>query len=442
MFRAVSRRLALMNALVVLIVLAAVGAATYFYLSQRIESEIDSELASRARAVAQLWAGSFSGATEAPATINQSPNAQPASHDDDDKKHGGDDLAEELIRSGDTIAYGFSTDGNLVSDLRGIDIAELPNLASIDTALAGKTTSETIVVDHDRVRLFSTPVFFQGEIIGAVQVGMGLGPNNETLSFIRRATIGGLILGALLALPSGLFLANRSMRPIRRAFERQQAFVLDASHELRTPLTLIRSEAEYLQQSPNLTQDERTEGEQRIVQEVDAMSTLVGNLLLLARSDGSSLPLDKVSLDLAAIATSVAIRFEELASERGVSLTVPANESVIVDVDRGAIEQALSVIVDNALTYTPAGGSVEISAKRASGMGNIVVRDSGIGIEPQDVDRIFERFYRADKARSRSTGGVGLGLSVAKSLIDAHGGTLTAESQTGEGAVFTISLPM
>lgn len=442
MFRAVSRRLALLNAIVVLAVLATVGTATYFYLSQRIETEIDDELASRATAFAQLWATDFSGGASSAVTGERSSNAQRSPERDEDDHHDEeDDRAEELIRSGDTIAYGFSGDGQLIGDLRGIAVPGLPIQNSIETALSGKTTSETIEVDGDQIRVFSTPVIDEGEVIGAVQVGMGLGPSLEMLTFIRRATFGGLFLGAILALPSGLFLATRSMRPIRHAFERQQAFVADASHELRTPLTLIRAEAEYLQQTPSLTHAERRDGEQRIVDEVDSMTSLVGNLLLLARSDGSSVPLDKEPLDLSAVAAVAADRFEELAKVRGVSLMLAAGETVTVYADRRAIEQALNVLIDNALSYTPTGGTVEVTARRTPGAGELSVRDTGIGIESKDLDRIFERFYRADKARSRATGGAGLGLSIAKSLVTAHGGNVRVESRPGEGSMFTISLP-
>ncbi len=441
MFRAVGRRLALLNALVVIAVLATVGTATYLYLSQRIQDEVDSELASRATAVAQLWSASFGGVTAAAEDRERSAIAQRSSEDDHEESDENDDLAEELIRSGDTIAYGFDLDGKIVNDLRGVAIPGLPVSNSVGMALSGRATSETVTVEGDQIRLFTTPVLQEDEIIGAVQVGMGLSSSYEMLAFIRRATIGGLVLGALLALPSGLFLASRSMQPIRRAFERQQSFVADASHELRTPLTLIRAEAEFLLQTPDLPPDERRDGERHIVQEVDSMSNLVSNLLLLARSDGSTLPLDKAPLDLAILVHSVADRFAELARERGISLSVETSVPVIVPVDRRAIEQAVSVLVDNALTYTPAEGTVRITAEPTPGAVEIVVSDTGIGIEPADVDRIFDRFYRSDRARTRSTGGVGLGLSIAKSLVDAHGGTLHVRSQPGEGSVFTILLP-
>ena len=442
MFRAISRRLAILNALVVIAVIAVVGLASYFYLARKIETLTDAELRSRSVSAVELWTNVFLEADAGAGTSPAFAENDQSDKDDDEEDHDHDEenerLARELLRSGDTIAYGSDLDGEIVSTLRPIEIEHLPKDDSIEQALTGSVVLETVTIEHERVRLRSEPVFSGGRIIGAIQVGMGLGPNERVLEFVRWSTIGGLLLGALLAVPTGWWLANRSMRPIREAFSRQRAFVADAAHELRTPLTLIRAEAEYLQQAADLSSSERREGEAAIVREVDSMAGLVTNLLQLARMDEHQLRFDGKQIDLMEIAGAVVERFRSLATEREITLEFERVDSIFARGDRAATEQVLTIVLDNAIAYTPAGGQVTVRPGKDATKATIAVSDTGIGIAPEDQLRIFDRFYRADPARSRSRGGAGLGLSIAAELMAAQNGHILVASEPGAGATFTL----
>ncbi len=434
-----------MNALVVIVVIALVGLASYFYLARKIETQTDAELQSRSASAVELWTNAFLEADAGGPAGSSTPVAQggPSNedgegeddhHDDDENEH----QAEELIRSGDTIAYGIDMHGNVIASLRPIEIEDLPNDDAIDQALLGSIVVETMTIEHERVRVRSEPVLAGGRIIGAIQVGMGLGPNERVLDFVQWATIGGVVLGALLALPAGILLANRSMRPIREAFARQRAFVADAAHEMRTPLTLIRAEAEFMTRTPELSAGDREESESTIVREVDSMAALVSSLLQLARMDERGQKLEGQRVDLADVCRAVAGRFQGFAQEREIVLQLNETEPVFARSHRAAAEQVLAILLDNAITFTPAGGNVGVGASLQNGKATVSVSDSGIGISTEDRQRIFDRFYRADPARSRSSGGAGLGLSIAAELMSAQDGRIEVESEVGTGSTFTL----
>jgi signal transduction histidine kinase len=446
-FRAISRRLAALNTLVVLLVIAAVGLASYLYLARKIEPQTDAELRSRSASAVELWTDAFreAAAVGTPAAPTPTTPAGRSGNgddheDDDDEDHSdaNEHQAQELVRSGDTIAYGVDLHGEVIRSLRPIEIEDLPNDDAIDRALLGTVVVETMTIEHERVRVRTEPVRGDGQMIGAIQVGMGLGPNERMLAFVRWTTLGGVLLGALLAMPTGMLLANRSMRPIREAFARQRAFVADAAHELRTPLTLIRAEAEYLEQTPDLSTADRDESEAAIVREVDSMAALVSSLLRLARMDESGQRLVGQRVDLADVCRALVERFRGLALDHQVSLDLDVSEPAAARCDRAATEQVLAILLDNAITYTPAGGSVHVRTGVQSGKAQIVVADTGIGIADEDRQRIFDRFYRADPARSRSSGGAGLGLSIAAELMAAQKGRIAVESELGKGSTFTL----
>jgi signal transduction histidine kinase len=232
--------------------------------------------------------------------------------------------------------------------------------------------------------------------------------------------------------------AAAQMAEISRA---KTDFIADASHELRTPLTVLRGNAEV----GLAIQDDCAHGEilSEIVAESARMSRLVDDLLFLARSDASSVPLDTRDLDAGPLLEALVNRAEVLARERGAGLSSDVSAEGRLRADPDRIEQAVLVLVDNAAKYGPEGGVIDITARSHDGRLVIEVADRGPGIAPEQVDRIFERFYRADgDGRRRSPGGVGLGLSIAAAIAEGHGGTISALPRDGGGTVMRISLPM
>jgi heavy metal sensor kinase len=232
---------------------------------------------------------------------------------------------------------------------------------------------------------------------------------------------------------------NAMLARLEDAFAEVRRFAADAAHELRTPLTVLRGEIEVAlrgERSP----DEYRRVLQSSLEEVERLTRLAEDLLMLSRfSVTVSAPRQRVELE--SLVLDVLDAGTQLAHRRGVSITSIALTPAAVVGDAAALRRALLNLVDNAVKYTPAGGKVGVSLLRGDRMVSIVVRDSGIGIAPVDAERIFEPFVRLEGAREGTEGGAGLGLSIARSIVVAHGGQLTLESSPGDGSVFTVRLP-
>jgi signal transduction histidine kinase len=240
----------------------------------------------------------------------------------------------------------------------------------------------------------------------------------------------------VLAGAGGLWVAQIAIRPVRRSFERQRDFVADASHELRTPLAVVRANAESLLGKSSATDREAL---QDIVDESALMGRLVNDLLTLAQSDRAALDLEREHIDLFDIVQAAERAGRRLAQERDVSITTRA-EHVPLDADPGRLRELLLILVDNAVRYTPAGGTVTVSCRRDGRHAEVAVEDTGVGIAPEHIERVFDRFYRVDKARSRAEGGLGLGLSIAREIVEAHGGTIDVHSEPGRGTTVRVTL--
>ncbi len=250
------------------------------------------------------------------------------------------------------------------------------------------------------------------------------------------------LLGLFLSGVGSLFLAHRALVPIRRAFSRQRQFTADASHELRTPLALIRANAEMLGRSSAKLHPEDAELVDDIIRETDHLNRLVGDLLTLARADSEQLQIARKPVDLRALVNDVHEDLSHIADSQGISSEMMLDGPVTIQGDEGRLRQLLLILLDNALKYTDPGGRVDMSLTHEDHHARLVVSDTGIGIPANDLPRVFERFYRVDRAREHESGGTGLGLSIARWIVQAHGGTIKAESEQGQGTKMLIELPM
>ncbi len=429
MFTNIGRRLALLNALVVIAVIALAGLVIYLALRQSLDAEVDEALRLRVEQVARSW--------EDGRIAEPVPSVERREEDDEREEHG-----EEILREGDTIVLVADSAGRVVSNPRGIALAGIPIRPGIERALGGADDRRTVeIAGVGAMRVLTVPVRHDGEVVGAVQALRSLREHQRELELVKWMTLLGVGLGAIVAVPAGLYLAHHAMRPINAAFERQRAFVADASHELRTPLTLIRANAEFALQDPSLPVAEIQHELGVILEEVDRTDRLVDDLLTLARLDAGQLPLRRAPHDLGKLVARAAQGMRPLALERGVVLEVRDADRCRVIVDDDRVIQVVRILVDNAIKHTPSGGRVEIATACAGGQARITVRDTGVGIPPEHVPRVFDRFYRVDTARSRADGGIGLGLAIAKAIVEAHGGRIWLESQVSAGTTVTMILP-
>jgi signal transduction histidine kinase len=278
---------------------------------------------------------------------------------------------------------------------------------------------------------------------GLLVVGESLIPEQTALRSLVLVLAAGAGLGFLLSLAAAWFLSGRALVPIQQAFQRQQEFVADASHELRTPLTVLRSATDLLNKYRAQPLDSNGELFDDVRSEIVRMERLAQDLLTLARSDAGGLELMTAPLELADMAAEVVRRTTPLAQSEGVHLRLHADQqSATVEADPDRLQQVLYILIDNAIKHTPPGGTIDVRVRRHGQSAQIEVADTGTGIAPEHLPRIFDRFYRADKARARAQGGTGLGLAIAKMLIDAHHGQLQLASTIGVGTQVTVSLPL
>ncbi len=378
-----------------------------------------------------------------------------------------------------------------VLDPNGRVVARSPNLegkslpvpdGAFASAWWGTPAGFTADLEGTRYRGLLLPIGQAGNPQGFALAASSLAQVDDSLAGLRLLLLAGNALGLVLAVGVGWLIARNGLRPIEEitrtaraialsqgfgqrlsvgesrdevgrlavtfnemlasldaAFAAQRRFVADASHELRSPLTSIRSNIDVLRRALDAPIEDRAEALADVAAELDRMSRLISDLLLLARADaGRRMEMEKVVLD--DLVKDVYRRIESQAG--GVALEVGPLRRTVVQGNAAWLKQLFLILLDNALKYTPKGGSVGISLSRSGDSAVATVWDTGIGIAPEDLPHVFERFYRADKARARDEGGAGLGLAIAQWIAEEHQGELTVQSEPGKGTIVTLKLPI
>jgi len=270
--------------------------------------------------------------------------------------------------------------------------------------------------------------------------------------------INGTILG--ISALAGYFLAGKTLRPIENALEEQKRFVADASHELRTPLTALKTSMEVALRDKKMTLDEAKKVLKDNLEEADSLQSLSDKLLSLARYQSNGHSLNFKEVDIKDVVEKVAKKISPLAKEKGVELVTQVKSQKLV-ANKESLEEMVLIFLDNGVKYTPRGGKVTVEGGLNKRGYVIQVKDTGIGIAKDDLPHVFDRFYRADQSRARAhlrggrlslrshdssdggeVSGFGLGLSLAKRIIEIHKGTVEVESVLGKGTTFTIRLPL
>ncbi len=384
---------------------------------------------------------------------------------------------------GEEFVRVFDASGEVLLDNSAAAFRPPEDPAAVEAALHGETTRRGLAAGGVDLRVMTAPVRADGRVVGAIEVGLSEGDIHDTLSRLL-LIIAALYPVALLVVGGGgVFLAGRALRPIdevtlaarqisaedlgRRldlalpndevgrlartfdgmiarldeAFQRQRQFTADASHELRTPLTAIKGQAEVALQRERAPEEYR-EALRRVNEEVDRMIRLLGSLLTLARADAAQIEIEREPVSLERLAGDAMEQLRPAAAEKRVTVTPLSSADIVIRADHDLLLQLLLNLLDNAVKYTPEGGTVEVSWRPGAGRAEISVRDTGPGIAPEHLTHVFDRFYRVDAARSRAEGGAGLGLSICRWIAEAHGGAIRAESPPGGGARFTVSLPL
>jgi signal transduction histidine kinase len=290
--------------------------------------------------------------------------------------------------------------------------------------------------------LYLRPLVGAGLPSGTLIVGQSLMPRQQALHRILLILllVGGV--GLLLAIFGAWFLTGRALIPIQAAFNRQQEFVADAAHELRTPLMSLRAATDLLAQHTNEPLAVHRDLFDDVRSELLRLERLTSDLLTLARSDLETLDLALGAVDLGVLAADVVRKTLPLAQEHDVQLTLDRLDVPLsIEADPDRLQQVFLILLDNALKHTPAGGTVTVSVTKKGSEARLVIHDTGIGIPPEALPRLFDRFYRVNHARTRRDGGAGLGLAIARRIIEAHGGQIAIMSTPGDGTSAIIRLP-
>jgi signal transduction histidine kinase len=337
----------------------------------------------------------------------------------------------------------------------------LPVMASIDAA---RTTDErdireaTVAIEasgstvdgvsatptQTPVRVLTEPVQFRGRQLYLQIVGDRTTEERTLQTLVLVLVVGGAF-ALLVASGVGAAYATRALVPIRQslvdqrqALRRQREFAADASHELRTPLTVIRASVDDLERHPKQPVANVGAALTDIRDEVDHLTAMVDDLLLLARSDSGAIALERVPMDLGDVASSGASAMTRLAADRDVQLVVDPVPAEVAG-DPARLRQLVGILVDNAIRHAPAGSRVDVRVRTDGPHAVLVVEDEGPGIRPDDLPRVFDRFYRAAGAPG---GGTGLGLAIAAWIVERHGGRIAATNRESTGARFTVRLPL
>jgi two-component system, OmpR family, sensor kinase len=376
-----------------------------------------------------------------------------------------------------------------LSDNTGNPIATSANLAGSTIAIPAAVFADarTRGFSHATVNGLRVTVvpLSSDKTLGYAAVAEPLSVIEDGLSELRRDLFAGVLLVLLLASAGGYFLARKSLAPIasmnsqtqrisaenlsarldvtnsrdelgglattindllvrlENAFKEQQRFIADASHELRTPLAVLRGETE-VALGKTRSVDEYQQSLSLIQDEAERLSRIVEDLFILARQPiNTRAALNKERVSLNDAVRDCARAAQVLAFRKGVRLKLENDSpSIALNGDEDLIKRMILNLLDNAVKYTPAGGEISLALVRQNGNAEIVVRDTGIGIPAEAQPRVFDRFYRVDKARARTMGGAGLGLSIAQWIVEVHGGAINLASTPGHGSTFTVMLPV
>ncbi len=433
LIRRVRWRLVAWSGVSTLVVLVVLAVALYAVVANTLAAASVQQLTSRARPLVDALEGPSAGDQDSPAL-------------------------GFVFGGGNTLLFAFDAQGAPVQVGRGPVVVpdglpENVGLAAARAASDGRdvrtatlqlstTTSSATTVP---IRILTWKVVAQQDgNTYFLQVLQDRSTEVETLNALLAVLLVGGALLVIVAFGFGAVYAQRALVPIRaslatqrEALRRQREFAADASHELRTPLTVIRSSVEHLARHREQPVAASAEALDDIEAEVTHLTTLVDDLLLLARSDSGSVPMERQPLDLGDVAFDAASTLGRTAESRGVKVLVDP-EPAMIEGDPARLRQLVMILVDNAIRHSPRDGSVGVTVRSAGAVASIEVADEGPGVRPEDMARVFDRFWRAPGAPS---GGTGLGLAIAKWIVERHGGRIGVANRETGGAVFRAELP-
>lgn len=315
---------------------------------------------------------------------------------------------------------------------------------TLSTDDLNKITSVQIKDSNNRSLQFRsiTLAVTNSEQVAYVQLLVNIDPIKGTVEQFKQILIICMIIFGLLSIALSYFLSKWFMKPILISWKKQQEFVENASHELRTPLTIIQAKLEKLFTKPNHTILEESETIALSLDEVQRLSQLTSDLLLLARSDSNSLTLEKEPVKINVFLKTVLIPYQELATAEAKEFIIDLGEEQQLLFDKKRIHQLLIILLDNSLKYTAPGEKITVFSTVKNNEWLLKISDTGIGIAEEKKSAVFERFYRGEESRNRKTGGYGIGLAIAKWIVDEHQGKIDLLDTDPKGTTVMLRFPV
>lgn len=423
MFRKLKIKLTLINLTTVLLIQTFIFAGTYILLNKQFNAQADSIMN-------QFMKLGIDGKIFNPSNISKPPNI--GRQENFPELFGGPSNPPEMFNC-------FVARVNITGKV--IEVSQNNILSEIDTnELITKTTHNSELKGSISMS-FGTFRYIKSRDTQSQLIVF----YNKSMqqSFLNVLIIIFIVIGIIsvgLAFLSSYFLANKALVPVKEAWQKEMTFVADASHELRTPLTVIRTNMEIVMDNENETVKSQENWLSNIQYEYMKMAKLVDDLLYLAREDNKEEEVELSAINLSEIVLNACNAFKPLAAKKEIHLLVNIEKGIVISGDDIRMNRLICILIDNAIKYTESNGRIEVSCKRCDKHSVITVSDSGIGISKDDISKIFQRFYRADKSRNSETEGTGLGLSIADSIIKQFNGTLRASSKLGKGSTFEIEI--
>ncbi len=339
---------------------------------------------------------------------------------------------DKLIENHQELSW-FDRQGNFI-EKQGQDL-NLP--------IHVKEAEQISTIGKNRLQSVTLPIISNDDkqLIGYVRASQSLEEFDKTLNKLDLGLGGGIVVALMISSIGGVWLTRQAMQPIEESFERLKQFTADASHELRSPLMAIKTNAGVALKYPEGMRKADAEKFQAIASATNQMTRLTEDLLFLARCD--NIPdRSKETIDLSLILSNLVHLYRPQAVVKNINFKSQLSEKLYVLGDANQLTRLFSNLIQNAINYTLSKGTVEIIAYRSNFHIVVNVQDTGVGIRREDLEKIFERFWRADKSRAYNSDGFGLGLAIAQAIAQNHGGVITVTSQLGVGSCFTVRLPL
>ena len=314
-------------------------------------------------------------------------------------------------------------------------------VADISFDITKLNTIYSLKVDSEyNYRCITVPALTMSNELCYIQFLANVDGENESLESLKNRLFSMSSIIIITSIVASYILSKKTLKPIIIAWERQTEFVQNAAHELRTPLTIIQAKQQLLLKEPESKIIDKSEDISLTINETRRLTKLVKELMVLAMADSNQLDIKRENKNIDELIKDVVIPYVEYAKMQNKELKVELNCNKEINIDINKITQLMVILLDNAIKYTKEGDTIEVKTHCKDGKCTIEVLDTGIGINDEQKKHIFERFYRADKARTRETGGTGLGLAIAQTIVKAHGGTIKVYNNEPKGTKFVVKI--